>query len=148
MKSLYLDLAWKTLLSVAAVVSVAVVAIHDRLEAAPSDKVYPILLILAIAYLHWIAWELFFGFFGVPTLAQKKIRADSIRMRSTSGFIIAVGYVFTLISIFNHVISPEYAHAAEMISWAIKLIAAGVLIQMIFGIRELLSDKLKNEKIA
>lgn len=148
MKSLYLEVAWKTILSIAAVFFALIVAIHGRLDAFPEDRIYPVLLILGIAYLHWIAWELFFGFFGVPAPTQKKIRASSIRMRSAAGLMVAAGYVFTLITIFNHVVSPEYAHASEMIAWTIKLIAAGVLIQMLFAVRELLSEKFRNEKCA
>ena len=145
MKSLYLDLAWKTILSVVCVASVGTIAILDRLDTAPEDKIYPIVLLFAVIYLHWIAWELFFGFFGVPPSAQKKIKTDRVRIRSISGFIIAAGHVFVALSVFNHLMSPDYAHAIEMITWALKLIAVGVLIQMLFSVRELLSERFRNE---
>jgi hypothetical protein len=146
MKSLYLDLLWKTILSIVCVASLGTVAILGRLETAPEEKIYPIVLFFAVVYLHWITWELFFGFFGVPPSAQNKIKADLVRIRSISGFFIAAGHVVVALSVFNHLVSPEYAHAAEMITWALKLIAVGVLIQMLFSVRELLSERFRNEK--
>ena len=144
MKSVYLELAWKTILSTICVASLGTVAILDRLETFPEDKIYPIVLFLAVIYLHWIAWELFFAFFGVPALVKERIKTEKKRTKSISGFLIAFGYVFITLSTLNQLMSPSFAQAVEMISWSMKLIAAGVIIQMLFTLRELIS-KIGNE---
>jgi len=145
MKSIYLELLWKAFLAITYVVSAGIVATHERLNVAPLDKAYPFLLFLTIAYLHWMTLELFFAFLGVPSTVRKQMKESKKRRISFSGLLVALGYVILALTILNHLIFPDHSKASDMISFSMKSISAGMIVQMLFDARELMSKKFRNE---
>ena len=147
MKSVYQEIFFKVVFALAGVAALGIVAIYDRLDTSFDDKLYPLLLVLSIIYLHWLAWELYYELIGLPSSYKKGIKKQKMQRKSGWRYFVSFGYLFLVLSIFNQYMSPVYAKAAMGIGYTLKLMAIGLIGQMAYVTRNLISAKYKDEII-
>jgi hypothetical protein len=145
MKSIYLDILIKVACSIAGFFAIASVAIYKRLDTALDDKIYPLVLTISIIFLHWLAWELYYELIGLPASFKKGIKKENIQRKSGWRYFVSFAYLFLVLSVFNQYMSPDYAEAAMGISYTLKLMAIGLVGQMAYVTRHLISAKYKEE---
>jgi membrane protease YdiL (CAAX protease family) len=137
MKYVYLDLLFKVACSIAGFFAIASVAIYKRLDTSLDDKIYPLVLTISIIFLHWLI--------GLPASFKKGIKKEKIQRKSGWRYFVSFAYLFLVLSIFNQYMSPVYAEAAMGISYTLKLMAIGLIGQMAYVTRQLISAKYKEE---
>lgn len=145
MKSVHLDLLFKVACSIAGFFAICSVAIYKRLDTSFDDKIYPLVLTISIIFLHWLAWELYYELIGLPASFKKEIKREKIQRKSSWRYFVSFGYLFLVLSIFNFYMSPAYAEATTGVGFTLKLMAIGLIGQMAYVTRYLISNKYKEE---
>ena len=144
MKNPYLIVILKITCGLLALFAILTVAIYKtQLTVINQDKVYPALLGVSIVFLHWLSWRFYFEVIGLPESERINIQKNKTWRRSSWNLAIGFGYFFLTMSMLNHYISPEYAHAQTGIEYTIILLSGGIVGQMAYITRHLITKKYK-----
>jgi hypothetical protein len=144
MKNPYLWGLLRIACGMCALAAVLTVAIYKtQLVATNPDKLYPALLGASFVFLHWLAWRIYFELIGLPDIDRVAVEKNKISHRSGWRLAIGFGYFFLILSLINHYTSPAHAHAATGVGYAIILVLAGLIGQMAYVTRHLITQKYK-----
>ena len=135
----------KVLKAMLAFVSIMMVAISSEMATHPTDKTYPILLMVSLLYLQWVSWDFFFEVIGVPTTDEKRIRSQfsPLFKKILLDRLILLGYCVILASFFNWYMPKAQGIPFVAIKYGVILIVIGVLARMFAVIRMLIGEKYK-----
>ena len=137
----------KVLKSILAFVSILMVAISGEMAAHPTDKSYPVLLLISLAYLQWVSWDFFFEIIGVPASDEKRIRSQFKRLfkKALLDRFILLGYCLILLASVSWYFPSVQEIPNQAIKYGLTLIIIGVLARMFAVMRMLIGEKYKNE---
>ena len=146
MKSIHLDHLLKIACAISGFAALTTIAIYKRLDTSLDDKIYPLVLTLSVIFLHWLAWELYYDLIGLPSSFKKRIKKEKTQRKSGWRSFVAFAYVLLALSVFNFYMSPTFAEAGTGVGYALILMAVGLIGQMAYVTRHLISEKYKEEK--
>jgi hypothetical protein len=137
----------KVLKSILAFVSILMVAISGEMATHPTDKTYPVLLIVSLVYLQWVSWDLFFEIIGVPTSDEKRIRSQfkPLFKKVLLDRLILLGYCLILLASVSWYSPTVQEIPNQVMKYGIILIIIGVLARMFAVMRMLIGEKYRNE---
>ena len=136
--------------SILAFVSIMLIAISGEMASHPTDKFYPILLLLSVVYLQWVSWYFFFEIIGIPSSDEKRIRKQfkPLFRKVLFARLIPLGYLAILASFFVWYMPQVDGMPKQTIKYGVIFIAIGLLAQMFAVVHMLISEKYRDEKSA
>lgn len=140
----------KVLKSILAFVSIMLVVISGEMVEHATDKTYPVLLIVSLAYLQWVSWDFFFEMIGVPACDQKRIRSQFkiLFKRGSLNGIILLGYCLIVWVSLRWYLPTADELPVEFMKYGIIFIIIGVLARMFSVMRMLITERYRNENRA
>jgi hypothetical protein len=135
--------ALKILKCLLALIALSVLAIHGEMRAHRGDLVYPLLILPAVAYLHWFSWQLFFDYLGVPGKDTSRI-AREIKLLAKGYYLdtaLAGGYFFTAFSVSGFFFPETIEFEWSGLKYGLILLTIGVLGKMLAAVRLLVFER-------
>jgi hypothetical protein len=146
MNNPYIKAIFKIICCVLALFSVLWVAIYGTQLSKPiDDNYYAALLVVAIIYLHWFSWKLYFDFIGLPKSEINLISGAKISHRSSWRVITGLGYMMLITTIFIHYSSVDEKSTIKGIDYALILLISGLLGEIAYVTKHLIKKKYTDE---
>jgi hypothetical protein len=135
--------ALKILKCLLALIALSVLAIHGEMRAHRGDLAYPLLILPAVAYLHWFSWQLFFDYLRVPGEDISRITRE-VKLLAKGYYLdtaIACGYLFTGFFVSGFFFPETTDFEWSGLKHGLILLTIGVLGKMLAAVRLLVFER-------